>query len=140
MRKNSLCTCRFIHTCHGLLELSICVYKWLVYLWGVFFYTSLFSLFGVFIHRITLWRESDVVENLLVLLVLIGSQTVPYLKQLFIPFLKRISLLQFYIKWLFPKSYWSSNANSNEKCISIFFYFLAIIKFTVSLSRPTTVI
>lgn len=49
------------------------------------FYTSLFSLFGVFIHRITLWREFDVFENLLVLLVLIGSQTVPYLKQLFIP-------------------------------------------------------
>lgn len=43
-----------------------------------FFYTTYFSLFGVFIHRMTLWREMNVFEKSLVLSILIGRQTVPY--------------------------------------------------------------
>lgn len=44
---------------------------------GTFFYPSFFTLFGLFIHRMRLWRKI-----FLVLLVLIGKQTVPYLPQL----------------------------------------------------------
>lgn len=70
----------------------MCVEMVVIPLKDLFFHTSLFSLFGVFIHRMTLWREMNVFEKPLVLLVLIGRQTVPYLQQLFITFLYQFPL------------------------------------------------
>lgn len=68
-----------------------------------FFNTSFFALFGIFIHRMTLWREMNVFEKPLVLSVLIGSQNVPYATALYYNFFIPVSPLQC-INLLFPES------------------------------------
>lgn len=50
-----------------------------------FFYTTFFSLFGVVIDRMTLWREMNVFEKPLVLSILIGKKPVPYSNNFLLP-------------------------------------------------------
>lgn len=81
----------------------MCVKTVVIPLKDPFFYTSFFTLFGVFIHRMTSWREMNVFEKTLVLWVLISRQTVQqlFIEDIFYPFLPP---LQNVITFLLPEN------------------------------------
>lgn len=59
-----------------------------------------FSLFGVFIHRITIWREIDVLKSFGLISFIRQPNCALFETTFNSSFFKIISLLQVYIKWL----------------------------------------